>query len=258
MATIDDGVVLKEVRGSVLVITLNRPEVRNAVNLAVAEGIAAGLERLDADADLAAAVLTGAGVGFCSGLDLATLADGPVPHIDSRGFGGIARRSAAKPVVAAVEGFALAGGFEITLACDLIVAGRSAIFGLPEVKRSLVADAGGLLRLPRRIPYHLAMQMALTGEPVAAGRLADLGLVNELAADGGALDLALDLAGRVTANGPLAVEASKRIVAGATDRPLADAWAWQQDIADPVFASEDAAEGALAFLEKRVPIWRGN
>jgi enoyl-CoA hydratase len=250
--------VLEEVQGSVLVVTLNRPQVRNAVNLAVAEGIAAAMERLDEDADLAAAVLTGAGVGFCSGLDLATLADGPAPHIGSRGFGGIARRTADKPVVAAVERFALAGGFEIALACDLIVAGRSATFGLPEVKRSLVADAGGLLRLPRRLPYHLAMQMALTGEPVAATRLAELGLVNELADDGGAFDLALDLARRVTANGPLAVQASKRIVSGATDLPLAEAWAWQQEIADPVFDSDDAVEGALAFLEKRDPVWRGH
>jgi enoyl-CoA hydratase len=256
MGTEDEAVLLQR-RGSILTITLNRPRVRNAVNLAVAEGIAAALDRLDADDDVAAAVLTGSGAGFCSGLDLGTIPDGPAPHVGSRGFGGMTRLGAAKPIIAAVEGFALAGGFEIALACDLIVAGRGAIFGLPEVKRALVADAGGLLRLPRRLPYHLAMEMALTGEPFGADRLAQLGLVNQLSEDGAALDAALELAERVTVNAPLAVRATKQIIASATELPLAEAWDWQQAIADPVFDSEDAAEGSLAFLEKRDPVWLG-
>jgi enoyl-CoA hydratase len=249
--------VLSEVHGEILVITLNRPDVRNAVNIDVARGIAAALEEFDRDDSLVAGIVTGAGPGFCSGLDLSAVADEDKTDIGERGFAGITRRSADKPLVAAIEGFAVAGGFEIALACDLIVCGETAKLGLPEVKRALVANAGGLLRLPRRLPYHLAMEMALTGDAQPAARLAELGVVNRLVADGEALPAAISLAEEVTANGPLAIRASKRIIAGALERPIDDAWAWQAEIATPVFASDDAKEGARAYLEKRPAEWRG-
>ena len=182
---------------------------------------------------------------------------GEVPHVEGRGFAGITQRSARKPLIAAVEGYALAGGFEVALSCDLIVAARDARFGLPEVKRSLVAAAGGLIRLPRRIPYHLAMELALTGEPIGAERAHDIGIVNRLAEPGGALDAARELAAAIARNGPLALDASKRIVASAGDWTEEEAWQKQAEIAGPVFVSEDAREGAMAFAEKRDPVWKG-
>jgi enoyl-CoA hydratase len=237
----------------VLVVTIDRPEARNAVNLAVAEGMAAALDRLDGDEALRVGVLTGAGGTFCAGMDLKAFVAGERSHVEGRGFAGIVQGPPRKPLIAAVEGWALAGGFEVALACDLIVAARDARFGIPEVKRGLVAAGGALIRLPRRIPYHVAMELALTGDPISAERAADLGLVSRLVEPGGALAEARALAATIAANGPLAVDATKRIL-------VADetaAWERQAEIAGPVFASDDAREGSVAFAEKRPPVWRG-
>lgn len=249
--------VLTERRDGVLVVTLNRPEARNAVNLALANGVAVALEELDGEAELQVGVLTGAGGSFCAGMDLKAFVQGERPWVEGRGFAGIVQGPPRKPLVAAVEGYALAGGFEVALACDLIVAARDARFGIPEVKRSLVAAGGALIRLPRRIPYHVAMELALTGDPVGAERAYELGVVNRLADSGGALDAALELAGAIAGNGPLALDASKRIVQRAGDWTEEEAWAKQGEIAGPVMVSEDAREGAIAFAEKRAPQWKG-
>ncbi len=248
--------VLTERRDGVLVITLNRPEARNAINLPVAEGIAAALDALDADDALQVGILHGAGSSFCAGMDLKAFAEGVRPWVGDRGFAGITRRAAQKPLIAAVEGFAVAGGFEVALACDLIVAARGAKLGLPEVKRGLVAAGGGVLRLHRRIPYHVAMELALTGDPLPAERFHELGLVNALAEPGETLDAALALAGRIVPNAPLSLRATKRIIEESLDWPRAEMWDRQGEISDPVFASEDAREGAVAFAEKRAPNWR--
>ena len=249
--------VLTERRDGVLVITLNRPDARNAVNAALAEGVGAALDELDADDELRVGVLTGAGKGFSSGMDLKAFVAGESPYVEGRGFAGITRRSSRKPLIAAIEGFAVAGGFEIALSCDLIVASKGARLGIPEVKRSLVAAAGALFRLPRRIPYHLAMELALTGDPIDAERGHQLGLVNRLAEPGGALDAALELAGDIVKNGPLALIASKEIVQGSRDWTEEESWEKQGPIAGPVMGSEDAREGAIAFAEKRDPVWKG-
>ncbi|HEX5307478.1 MAG TPA: crotonase/enoyl-CoA hydratase family protein [Solirubrobacteraceae bacterium] len=251
------GEVLTERRDSVLLITLNRPDARNAVNLAVAEGIAVALDELDGSDDLSVGVLTGAGKGFCAGMDLKAFVSGQRPWVGDRGFAGIVRRPPVKPLIAAIEGFAVAGGLEIALACDLIVAARGAKLGIPEVKRSLVAAGGALLRLPRRVPYHAAMELALTGDPIAAERAAVLGLVNRLAEPGEAVNEALRLAGEIAVNAPLALIASKRILQEQHDWPATEMWERQSAISDPVFGSEDAREGATAFSEKRPPVWRG-
>ncbi len=253
----DTEPVLTERRGGALLITLNRPEARNAVNLALAEGLAAALEALDADPELQAGVLTGAGGAFCAGMDLKAFVAGERPYVGDRGFAGIAQRSADKPLVAAIEGFAVAGGLEIALACDLLVAARGAKLGIPEVKRSLVAAGGALLRLPRRMPYHLAMELALTGDPILAERAHEVGLVNRLAEPGAAVDEALALAARITPNGPLALDATKRILAAQADWSQEEFWERQGEIAGPVFVSQDAREGAVAFAEKRDPVWQG-
>jgi enoyl-CoA hydratase len=252
-----DAVVLTDVRGRVLIVTINRPAQRNAVNRAVAQGIADALERLDAESALSVAVLTGAGRGFCSGMDLKAFVAGERPWVGDRGFAGITQRSADKPLIAAIEGFAVAGGLEVALACDLIVAARGARLGVPEVKRSLVAAGGALLRLPRALPRTVAMEMALTGDPIDAERAHALGLVNRLTEPGQALDAALELAEAIAANGPLALAATKRILTEATDWPDAEFFARQGEIAGPVMQSEDAREGATAFAEKRAPVWRG-
>ncbi len=252
-----DDVLITERRGSVLLITLNRPEARNAVNLALAEGIASALDELDGDDALSVGVLTGAGKGFCAGMDLKAFVSGERPWAGDRGFAGIVRRGPVKPLIAAVEGFAVAGGLEVALACDLIVAARGAKLGIPEVKRSLVAAGGALLRLPRRIPYHLAMELALTGDPILAERAAELGLVNRLAEPGKAVEVALELAGEIAVNAPLALIASKRILEEQWDWSRERMWDAQNAISEPVFSSEDAREGSTAFAEKRPPVWRG-
>ncbi len=252
-----DPAVLTEERDGVLLVTLNRPEQRNAINLAVAEGIAGALDRLDAETGLRVGVLAGAGRGFCAGMDLKAFVAGERPYAGGRGFAGIVQRPPAKPLIAAIEGFAVAGGFEIALACDLIVAARGAKLGTPEVKRGLVAAGGALLRLPRRIPYHVAMELALTGDFIDAERGHAIGLVNRVVEPGSAVEVALELAAAIAANGPLATAASKRILAEAPGWPADALWERQAEIADPVRDSADAREGSIAFAEKRPPRWTG-
>jgi enoyl-CoA hydratase/carnithine racemase len=252
-----DEPVLTERRDGVLLITLNRPDARNAVNTALAEGIAAALDDLDADDDLSVGVLTGAGKGFSAGMDLKAFVTGERPWVGDRGFAGIVQRSARKPLIAAVEGFAMAGGLEIALACDLIVASREARLGIPEVKRSLVAAAGALRRLPQRVPLNVAMELALTGDPISAERGYEIGLVNRLAGPGGAVDAALELAAAIARNGPLALDATKDILYRQADWGEKEFWLEQGAIVEPVLTSEDAREGAVAFSEKRDPVWKG-
>jgi enoyl-CoA hydratase len=248
---------LIERREGVLIMTLNRPDARNAMTQSLAREMAAALDQLDADAEMRVGVLTGAAGHFCSGMDLKAFLRGELPRVEGRGFGALTQRPPHKPLIAAVEGYALAGGFEMVLACDLIVASRDAKFGLPEVKRGLAATAGGLMRLPRRIPYHIAMQHLLTGDPLPAERAAHFGLVNELTEPGQALAGALTLAGKLLANGPLAVAASKRVAAESRDWPESDMFDRQAAYTRAVFESEDAKEGARAFAEKRPPMWKG-
>jgi enoyl-CoA hydratase len=254
---VSDDTVLTERRGRILTITINRPDQRNAVNAAVAQAIAAALDELDGDPGLSLGVLTGAGKGFSAGMDLKAFAAGEVPHVEGRGFAGITQRASLKPLIAAIEGFAVAGGLEVALACDLIVAARGARLGIPEVKRSLVAAGGGLLRLPRVLPRNVAVELALTGEPIDAERGHQLGLVNRLAEPGHALEAALELAEVIAANGPLALQATKRILLESAGWPEGEFFQRQAEISGPVFASEDAQEGARAFAEKREPVWKG-
>jgi enoyl-CoA hydratase len=246
-----------ERRDAVLVITLDRPEARNAVNQALASGVAAALDELDGDDTLHAGVLTGAGRGFCAGMDLKAFVRGESPYAGGRGFAGICERPSDKPLIAAVEGFALAGGLEIALACDLLVAARGARLGIPEAKRALVAAGGALRRLPQRVPLGIALEMALTGDPITAERGYELGLVNRLADPGAALDTALELADAIAQNGPLALAASKRILNESADWPDSEFFTRQAEITEPVMASEDAREGATAFAEKRAAVWQG-
>ncbi|MGP4005753.1 crotonase/enoyl-CoA hydratase family protein [Streptomyces sp. 4N124] len=251
------GSVLTEFADGVGVVTINRPAVRNAVDLYVAVQLARAMDELEARDDVVVGILTGAGNTFCAGMDLKAFARGERPSIPGRGFAGITERPPAKPLIAAVEGWALAGGCELALAADLIVAARGAQFGLPEVKRGLVAAAGGLLRLPRVLPYQLAMELALTGDPISAETAHRHGMVNMVTEPGGALAGARELAARITANGPLAVRAAKRMVSASIGHTDARDYAEQQEIAAPVLASSDAQEGARAFAEKRAPVWRG-
>lgn len=249
--------VLYTAEDGVAVITINRPRAKNAVNAAVAAQVAEALDDLDARKDLSVGVITGAGGTFCAGMDLKAFMKGEVPLVEGRGFGGFAERPPKKPLIAAVEGHALAGGFEAVLACDLVVAAQDAKFGIPEVKRGLVAGAGGLLRLQHRIPRNIAMEFALTGDFVDAPRMAELGLVNHVTASGGALEGARELAARITANGPLAVRVSKQVIAASDDWSTEEMWDRQNELTGPVFVSHDAMEGAAAFAEKRAPVWRG-
>jgi len=252
----NDAVTVEYVNG-VSVITMNRPEARNAVNHAVSVGVCEAVDELESREDLMVGIITGAGGTFCSGMDLKAFLAGEQIGIPDRGLGGITRRRPRKPMIAAVEGWALAGGCEIALACDMIVAAEDAKFGIPEVKRSLIAGAGGLLRLPRLLPPAIAAELALTGDPLLAPDAYRHGLVNTLSTPGQALSAALALASRITPNGPLAVAATKEILSNALDWTLDEGFAKQQHIMDPVFASEDATEGARAFAEKRTPVWRG-
>jgi enoyl-CoA hydratase len=249
--------VLYFVEGAIATVTLNRPDARNAVNTALAEGVAAALDELDADAELTVGVLTGAGKGFSAGMDLKAFVAGERPWVGDRGFAGIVQRSARKPLIAALEGFAMAGGLEIALACDLVVASRAARLAIPEVKRSLVAAAGALRRLPQRLPLNVAMEMALTGDPISADRAYELGLVNRVTDPGGAVDAALELAAAIARNGPLALDATKEVLLRQADWTEEEFWREQGTIAEPVMRSEDAREGATAFAEKREPVWKG-
>ncbi|MGK5170382.1 crotonase/enoyl-CoA hydratase family protein [Geodermatophilus sp. CPCC 205761] len=249
--------VLVERDGAVLVVTVNRPQAKNAINKAAAEGIGAAMDQLDSDDSLFVGVVTGAGGTFSAGMDLKAFLAGEKPHVPGRGFAGLVERPPAKPLIAAVEGFALAGGFEIALACDLIVAGEGASFGLPEVRRGLLAGGGGLLRLPRKAGLPKATEWALTGDRIPAQDAHAAGVVNRLVPTGEALPAALALARQIAGNGPLAVQGTKRILTEGSEWPAAEAFARQWEIYAPVRASEDAEEGARAFTEKREPVWRG-
>jgi enoyl-CoA hydratase len=249
--------VLVERDGPVLVVTINRPAAKNAINTAAAELIGAAMDQLDTDDGLFVGVITGAGGTFCAGMDLKAFLAGEKPHVEGRGFAGLVERPPATPLIAAVEGFALAGGFEIALACDLVVAAQSASFGLPEVRRGLLAGGGGLLRLPLKAGLPKAAEWALTGDRVGAAEAHAAGVVNRLVPDGQALPAALELAGRIAANGPLAVQGTKRILTEGLHWPAEEAFARQWEVYAPIRASEDAREGARAFTEKRAPVWRG-
>jgi len=249
--------VLVERRGAVQVITINRPEARNALNGAVAVGIRDAVDELDGEADLRVGVLTGAGGTFSAGMDLKAFLKGETPSFPGRGLCGITQTPPRKPLVGAAEGWALAGGFELLLACDLVVAGASARFGVPEVTRSLVAGAGAALLLAQRVPRALALELLLTGDPIGAARAAEIGLVNRVVDDGQALDEAVGLAMRIAANAPLAVMATKQIAHHGGDWSAAERWDEQTRLMRPVFTSQDAREGATAFAEKRAPVWQG-
>jgi enoyl-CoA hydratase len=249
--------VLVERRDQVLIITINRPQVRNAVDRSAAEGVAAALDLLESDDGLVVGILTGAGGTFCSGMDLKAFLTGQRPEIEGRGLVGITEAPPAKPMIAAVEGYALAGGCEIALACDMIVAADDAVFGIPEVKRGLVAGSGGLVRLPQRIPAQIAMEHALTGAPIPAVEAHRWGLVNRLTERGGALAGACRLAEEIAVNAPLAVQMSKRIMTESAEWSSSEVWVRQNPLVAGILDTDDAREGALAFAEKRPPRWTG-
>jgi len=247
-----------EIRDRVAVITLDRPEARNAVDHQLAVDLQSAIDKLEADDSLWVGVIAGAGPAFCAGADLKAVASGKADLATDRGgFAGIVRRERTKPIIAAVEGPALAGGFEIVLACDLVVAGSNARFGIPEVKRSLIANAGGLIRLPRAIPRNLAMEMALTGDPISAETAHHHGVVNRLVEAGGALDSAIALASEISANAPLAVRASRQVIIEGALLDDDEAFALSAEAARDVLRSEDFQEGPRAFIEKRAPNWLG-
>jgi enoyl-CoA hydratase len=252
-----DPEVLVDAADGILTITINRPQARNAMTLAAANTIAAALDDLDARDDLRIGILTGAGGTFCAGMDLKGFLRGERPSPPGRGFGGLTRKPPVKPLIAAVEGYALAGGFELVLACDLVVASEEAQFGVPEVRRGLAATAGGLVRLPRQLPYRIALELALTGDMFPARRAHDYGLVNRLVPAGKALEEARRLAQTIAANGPLSVAASKRVIVESQDWPADEVWDRQAALTDHVFTSQDAREGSAAFAEKRKPVWQG-
>src|SRR5690625_236584 len=249
--------VIITVDNGIQTITLNRPEARNAMTLAMAKQIAQALDELDNNDTINVSILTGAGGSFCAGMDLKRFLEGERPSIPGRGFGGLTARPPKKPLIAAVEGYALAGGFELVLACDLIVAASTAKFGIPEVKRGLAAVGGGLLRLPQQIPYRVAMELALTGEMFSAEKALELGLINRVSEPGSTLEQAHQLAAKITENGPLGVQASKQVIQESRDWPLAEMWDKQRALTEHVFESEDAREGSKAFAEKRKPNWKG-
>ena len=253
----EDKPVEVERRGSVLVMAINRPHRRNAVNRAVSLAMADALDLLDGEEGLRAGIITGHGGNFCSGMDLKAFIDGERPELEGRGFAGVCEAPPAKPLIAAVEGYALAGGFELALACDMIVAAEDATFGLPEAVRGLVAGSGGLLRLGRRIPPGIALEYALTAAPIPAAEARQWGLVNRLVPPGQALEAALQLAGEISANAPLSVLMTKRIMRELRLWPDEQMFDLQRPLSESVINSEDAREGARAFAEKRAPIWSG-
>lgn len=248
---------LVDVTDGLMTVTINRPEVRNAIDRDVSYGVCEAFDEMDRCEDIRAGILTGAGGTFSSGMDLAAFLRGESVRVEGRGILGMVFTPPSKPVIAAVEGFALAGGFEVVLACDLVVAARDARFGLPEARRGLVAAAGGLVRLPRLIPPRIAMEMALTGNSIGAERLYDLGLVNRVTGPGQALQEATELARAVIACAPLSVAASKEVIGLQRDWTSDESFARQAAITDSVLASGDAREGAAAFKEKRPPVWAG-
>jgi enoyl-CoA hydratase len=246
--------VLTERRDRVLVITLNRPEARNAINTALAQALTAAIEELDSDDGLTAGVLTGAGGGFSAGMDLKAFAtEGP-----PKGFDKFLRNGAKKPLIAAIEGFAVAGGLEIAVTCDLLVAAKGVRLGIPEVGVGLFAAGGALMRLPRLVPYGVAMEMALTGDPITAEKALEYGLVARLAEPGKAVDEAIALATRIAKNAPLSVAASKQLIVDSFGRTEEEFWEHQLPQLRVVFASDDAKEGPRSFAEKRAPKWTGS
>lgn len=250
--------VLTETRGRVQVITLNRPDVMNAVNEDLAKALAAAMDEMDANPAISVGVLTGSGRGFCAGMDLKAFAKGSFPTVEGRGFGGITQQPPKKPVIAAVEGFALAGGLELALTCDLIVASEGAKLGIPEVSVGLFAGAGGLLRLPRLLPYGVAMRMALTAEPILAEQALEFGMVTEVTPEGEALAKAVELAEQIAQNAPLALMSTKALVREMQGRTEEEFWAYQSEHHfTQIFSSADALEGANAFADKRAPEWKG-
>ena len=248
--------VLTSEEDGILVVTINRPDAKNAMTKAAAEGIAAAMDRLDSDDNLRVGILTGAGGTFCSGMDLKGFLRGESPSVEGRGFGGVVQQPPEKPLIAAVEGYALAGGLELMIACDLVVASAAAKFGIPEVKRGLVAAAGGVMMLPDQIPERIAMELALTGDFIDAARAYELGLIN-CVTEGDALAGAKELAKSIVANGPLAVRVSKQVIKQSRGWPMDERYKRQTQLIAPVFVSEDAREGAAAFAEKRAPNWKG-
>lgn len=265
MTQLGNEAVTVEMRGHVMIVTINRPEARNAVNRFVHEGVGDALEAADADPNIRAVIVTGAGdKSFCAGADLVALSRGESLSPDDPvkaawGFAGIVSHPISTPTIAAVNGTAFGGGLEITLACDLAVAVDTAQFGLPEPKRGLFAAAGGVFRLPEQLPKKIALEMILTGDPISADRALSLGLVNALAPADRLIDAAVALAERIAVNAPLSVQASKRMAQGIADGKVAreDA-AWTQNRAESkiVFTSEDSREGPKAFAEKRQPVWK--
>ncbi len=248
---------LIEQRGHVAVLTINRPEARNAINRATALAIDAALNDAASNDNIWVVVLTGAGdKAFSAGMDLKAFATGEFP-VTENGFGGITQRTFPKPLIAAVNGSALAGGFEIMISCDMVVAAEHANFGIPEAKRGLIAGGGGLIRLAKRIPLAIAYEMALTGDPVTAERAFSLGLVNQVVPAEQLLDAALALAERIAANAPLAVRTSKSVVRQSLELTEAEAWELNNEQFGMIGRSADAMEGAIAFAEKRAPNWQG-
>jgi enoyl-CoA hydratase len=255
------SVLLRERRGQIEILTINRPEARNAINGAVSRAFVAAFDDLEADDDCGVVVVTGSGdKAFSAGMDLKAFAAGEGGEIlgAKGGFGGFVQRDFPKPLIAAVNGSALAGGFEVMLACDLVVAVEDARFGLPEATRGLVAAAGGLIRLPRRIAPAIALELALTGAPIDAHRALQLGLINRVVPASGLMEEALALAGTITANAPLSVRTTKRVMKQAGELTEAEGWAINAVAMAEVFGSADAMEGATAFAEKRTPNWSGS
>jgi enoyl-CoA hydratase len=252
--------VLRERRGNVEILTINRPEARNAINGAVSKAMSSIMDELAEDDGCWVVVVTGSGEkAFSAGMDLKAFSSGEGGDImrASGGFGGLTQREFPKPIIAAVNGSALAGGFEIMLSCDLVVAAEHATFGIPEAKRGLIAGAGGLIRMPKRLPMAIALELAMTGDPIDAERAFALGLVNKVVPAADLLDEAVGLAERIAANAPLAVRYSKSVMKRAGELPESEGWAINAEAVGVVFSSADAMEGPIAFAEKRSPNWQG-
>lgn len=253
-----EALVLTEKKGRVLIITINRPQARNALTYETSFALADAIDQLENDDDISLGILRGQGEHFCAGMDLKEFAKTQRRAVvPGRGLGGLCEALPKKPLIAAVEGYALAGGFELCLACDLIIASNTSKFGLPEAKRGLVPGSGGMLRMPHRVPYPIAMEILLTGDMLTSQRAHELGLINQLVEPGQALDAALAMADKIAANGPLALQVIKQVVNEARTWSNQDMFALQQPRMQHIFSSEDAKEGATAFAEKRDPVWKG-